>query len=466
MKVVIVGGGAAGGTAAQFARKADRKAEIVVINRENKPQYSRCGLPYAVAGKIKSFEELIEFSEEWFAKNNIKLMLGHDVTAIDSNARVLTVKELSSNKEEKVNYDSLVLATGATPFLPPIDGIYADAEKKRLKQCVAPLRTIDDGARIVERAKKGGSAVIVGGGFIGLETAEGLHERGMDVTVVEFLPNILLQIADSDMADLMKEKLNDKFHFMLNSKAIRVLGDKNVEGIVVQNNEDKKDSTLPADLVVLAAGNRANTELARLAGCEIGTANGIKVNAKCETTVANIYAAGDCTEYFDFVTGEPIPVGMGTIAVKQGKVAGANAVLPAGQGKEEMLKGVLNTRGTDVLGAKIAGVGPTTAALEKKGIRPLVGKYTGSTLPHYYPGGMPLVVKVLAHPETGKMLGAQIFGETEVFQRINVFATAIMAEMTLDKFSKLETVYAPPIAPTLDAMTIATDVALLRMRRR
>jgi len=465
MKLIIIGCGAAGGTTAQFARKADRKAEIIVINRENRAQYSRCGLPYAISGKIKNFEDLIEFNETWFAKNNIKLLLGHEVTGIEPKGRVIDVKDLETGKEEKMSYDSLVIATGASASIPQIDGIFADKERKILKENAAVLRTLEDGMKISKQVVKGKNAVIIGGGFIGLETAEALYERGMDVTVVEYLPNILLQMSDNDIAELMLEKLKDKIHFILNSKAVRVIGEERIEGVVVQNNSDKTETMIPADLVVVAAGNRPNTEIAKMAGCEIGITNGIKVNARCETNVDGIYAVGDCTEYYDFATGAPILVGLGTIAVKQGKVAGTNAVLGA-QGKEEMPRGILITRGTELFEAKIAGVGPTQVALEKAGIKAIVGKYTGSTLPHYYPGGVPLVVKVLSHPESGKILGAQIFGEKEVFQRINVFAVAILSEMTLETFSKLETVYAPPIAPTLDAMTIAADVALLRMRKR
>jgi NADPH-dependent 2,4-dienoyl-CoA reductase/sulfur reductase-like enzyme len=179
-------------------------------------------------------------------------------------------------------------------------------------------------------------------------------------------------------------------------------------------------------------------------------------------SVPGIWAAGDCTEYVDLITGAPVAVGFATVAARQGRTAGMNA---AG-GSSELPEGILGTRVTEAFGMHIAGVGPTESQLRKAGIEPVIGRFVGSTLPTYIPGGHELTVKVLAHPDNGRILGAQIVGTSRVHQRINAFAVAILSGMTLKQFSKLETAYAPPIAPTFDAITLACDVALMKMKRK
>jgi NADH oxidase (H2O2-forming) len=213
---------------------------------------------------------------------------------------------------------------------------------------------------------------------------------------------------------------------------------------------------------VISTGTKGNTELAVKAGCRLGVTGQIIVNSRCETSVPGIYSAGDCTEYVDLVTGAPVAVGMGTVATRQGRTAGINA---AG-GRSELPPGILGTRVTEAFGMHLAGVGPTESQLRKAGIEPVIGRFVGSTLPSYIPGGAEITVKVLAHPKNGRLLGAQIVGTSRVHQRINAFAVAILAGMTLEQFSKLETAYAPPIAPTLDAITLACDVALLNLKRK
>jgi NADH oxidase (H2O2-forming) len=461
MRIVVIGGGASGSTAAQFARKTDRKAEIVLVSNESYPMYSRCGLPYALSGRIPSFEGLVEYTEAWFKQFKIDLRLGTEATAIDPKGKSVTLRKLSDGKEETVQYDSIIIATGATPWMPPMEGAYVQPGK--LRDGLHFLRTIPDGKAIAARVRKGAKAVVVGAGLIGMETAEALIERGVDVTVVEFLPDILLASLDEDMAAAAHElvaKSGIAMHFR--SKAVKITGDVAVKGVVIESIETKEQKELPCEIAVVSTGNRANTALAVAAGCALGVTKQIKVDARCATSVPGIFAVGDCTEYVDFITGAPVPIGMGTVATRQGRTAGINA---AG-GKAEMPRGILGTRVTEAFGMKMAGVGPSEAQLKKSGIEPLVGKFSGSTLPSYFPGGETLIVKVLAHPESGKLLGAQIVGTKRVHQRINAFAAAIMAGMGLEDFARLETAYAPPIAPTLDAITLACDVALMRLRRK
>lgn len=457
--MVVVGGGAAGSTAAQFARKTDRRAEVLVASSERHPMYSRCGLPYALSGRVPSFERLIEFDEAWFRRFGIGLRLGTEVASVDTTARTVTLRDIRSGAEEALGYDSLILATGACPRLPPIEGAGAEGG---LREGVHFLRTIEDGEAISARAVRGSRAVVVGAGMIGLEVAEALRERGVEVSVVEILPDILLASLDPDMAASARELIERSgIRIHLRHRALAVVGEGRTLGLVVESEDTGERRELPAELIVVSAGNRARTELARAAGCEMGPTGSIRVDSRCATSLEGVYAAGDCTEYTDLVTGAPVAVGMGTIATRQGIVAGTNA---AG-GSAEMPPGVLSTRATEALGMQMAAVGPTEEQLRRAGIEPVVGKFSGSTLPAYFPGGRPLTVKVLAHPESGRLLGAQIVGSDRVHLRINALAGAIIAGMNVEDLARLETVYAPPIAPTLDPVTLACEVARMRMRQ-
>jgi len=461
MRILVIGGMAAGATAAQFARKTDRKAEVTIIGREPQPIYSKCGLPYSLSGRIPTFEQLVEFDERWFEQFRIGLRLGTEVTSVDPSARTVSTCDMRHDKKDTLEFDRLIVATGARPWMPPIEGAYA--EPGVLKEGVHLIRTMGDGKRLSENAWRDARAVIIGGGLIGMEFAEALTVRGVQVTIVELLPDILLASLDEDMAAAARQIIGrTRTPIYLKHRATRITGEKRAESVLIENIETSQTTELPADIVVISTGTRANTELAVMAGCRLGETGQVKVNSRCETSVPGIYAAGDCTEYTDLVTGMPVAVGMGTVATRQGRTAGINA---AG-GRSEMPPGVLGTRVTMAFGMHLGGVGPTEPVLRKAGIEPVIGRYAGSTLPEYIPGGREIIVKVLGHPVDGRILGAQIVGTGRVHQRINAFAVAILAGMTIEQFSRLETAYAPPIAPTLDAITLACDVALMKMRRR
>jgi NADH oxidase (H2O2-forming) len=218
--------------------------------------------------------------------------------------------------------------------------------------------------------------------------------------------------------------------------------------------------TVEADILVVAAGIKPDTALAEKAGIALGPAKAIKVDDHMRTSVENVYAAGECTEYPDFITGASTRVGLGTVAVRQGKVAGINAA-----GGNATLNNLLNTRVTKLFGVEVAGVGPCTDIAAKAGMKIVTGKVRGSTLPEYMPGGKEIIVKVLSNDE-GRLVGAQIVGEEQVAQRINVFAVAILKGMNVEEFSMLETCYAPPIAPTWDSMTISAEAAMKKIRRK
>ncbi|WXG45521.1 MAG: FAD-dependent oxidoreductase [Candidatus Atabeyarchaeum deiterrae] len=453
MKIVIIGAGAAGTSAATEARKINREAEITVINSEGYPEYSRCGLPYAISGEIKAFENLILHGESWYDKfGKVKLMLSTEVMQIQLDSNTIKVKHHDGSSED-LQYDSLVLATGSKPSVPPIQGL----EKKG----VFTLRTIGDGKNIMNFGTHGKRAVVVGAGLIGLELAEALHSRGVKVTVIEFLPNVLLAMVDDDIAEVVRKKIEEEgVKLILNTKVDEVVGKEKVEGVVATNRENNEKVTVEADMIVLAAGIKPDTSLAEKAGIKLGPAKAIKVNEHMRTSIENIYGAGECTEYIDFVTGESTRVGLGTIAVRQGKVAGTNAA-----GGNIALERLLNCRVTKLFGVEVAGVGPVSDAATKAGIKLISAKFRGSTLPEYMPGGKEIAVKVLAD-EKGKIVGAQIVGEEEVAQRINIFAAGILKGINVEEFSYLETCYAPPIAPTWDSITIAAESVAKKLKRR
>jgi NADH oxidase (H2O2-forming) len=460
MKLLIIGSGAAGSTAAQFARKTDRETEITVLGNESYSEYSKCGLPYALSGAIPSFDDLIEFSRPWFQRFKINLELETQAYDVDPEAKAVKSISLRDGTKQEHYYDVLIIATGASSWVPETEGVFLDGG--RLKQGVFTLRTMDDAKQINGHIEKGKMAMVVGSGLIGMEMAEALSLRGME-TYVRLRTHVLTGMIDEDMAALVqKSAVARGIHFIPRVTVSKIGGVEKVEYIVLKNLDTGEESEYPADLVVISAGSKPQVEIAKKTKCQLGSTGGIVIDKRCETSVKDIYAAGDCTEYPDFVTGKPSLVGLGSIGVRQGRVAGANAV----GGEEEMPRGILNNRTTELFGLEISAVGPTMMELTKSSIEPVVGKFSGSTLPDYFPGKKTIAVKVMANPQDGRIVAAQIVGEEDVHQRINVFAAAVFEGMTLQDFLKLETCYAPPAAPTLDCMTLAADAALMRWKRK
>ena len=453
-KIVIIGCSAGGGTAAQFARKTDRKATITIFEKGKYPQYSKCGLPYAISGEIPEFNHLIEFTKEWFEKEKINLFLDTTVEHIDNQNKCVIIKK--DNKEIKYEYDKLIIATGAKPLIPPIQNIL---KKGELLEGVYTLRTLDDGKQISSQIKKNGKAIVVGAGLIGLEMASCLYNKGMEVSVIEALPTILSGTIDEDMSKPIQKQINEKITIYTNHLAMKAEERQGkIKSLVINNTETNEEKQVHADMVVLAVGTKPEVSLAENIGCTIGKTGGIVVNQQSETSVQNVYAVGDCTEYTNFVTKDQVLVGLGSIVVRQGIAAGINA---AG-GQYTLPEGFLLTCTSEFFDIEIAAVGPVKNNCLTIPI--VYGKMKGLSIPEYFPGGKEIAMKVGIHEETGKILSAQAVGNNAA-QRINTMACAILNKVHVEDFKKLETAYAPPIAPTLDVVTLVCDVASLKWKK-
>jgi NADH oxidase (H2O2-forming) len=444
-KIVIIGAHAAGLDAASAARKTDRTAEITLITKEKKPAYSRCGLPFVLGRHIATFDDLVVFPDRFYKMMKLNLLTETTATNIDAKAKTVDIQDKNGNKET-LSYDSLVITTGADPFIPPIKG--------REKNGVYVVRTIDDGEKINKSLETAKSAVIIGAGLIGLEVAVACLERGLKTTVVEFLPYVLPVLLDKEMADRVQTMLEEKgMNIIVGKGAEEILGTDKVTGVRVAGEE------IAADVVVVATGVRANTELATNAGVALGETRGIKTNQKMETTIKDVYTAGDCAETINLVTRRPTMSQLGTTAVKQAKVAGINAA-----GGYSTFTGALGSWITRLFDTEIGGTGLTDFFAARAGIETVSGTIVSKTRADYFPGALPIRIKIIADKETAKIVGAQIIGGEEVTQRINALSFAIQNEMTLQELAKAETCYAPPVNETWEPMTLAAEMALRRLR--
>jgi NADH oxidase (H2O2-forming) len=445
-RIIVIGANAAGVEAASAARKKDRTAEITLINQEKTAGYSRCGLPFVIGGQIPSFKDLIVYPAAYFQMLKLNLRTETKATAINTKEKVVTVVD-KSGATESLQYDSLVIATGADAFMPPIKG--------REKQGILSLRTLEDGEKILEEMQKGAkSAVIMGAGLIGLETGVAFIERGLKVTLVEMLPQILPQMLDADMAKLVQEHLQEKGMCILTEKRVEeFLGGDKVTAIVAGGEK------IEADLFLSAFGVRANTKLAVDAGIPLGESRAIKTNSKMETDVKDVYAVGDCAEAPNLITHKAVCAQLGTIAVRHGKVAGTNAA-----GAYSQFPGVLASAVTRLFETEAGVTGLTEAAAKRAGIEVISGAISSKTKADYYPGALPVKVKLVVEKESQRLIGAQIVGGAEVTQRINALSFAIQKGMTVRELAKADTAYAPPLNETWDPMVLAAEMVLMKLR--
>ena len=440
MKVIIVGGVAGGATAAARIRRLDERAEIVVFERSGFISYANCGLPYYIGDVITEAEELtLQTPESFYSRFRVDMRVHHEVTAIHPEKKTVSVKNLKTGEKFEESYDKLILSPGAKPTKPRFPG--ADLDK------VFTLRTVEDTLRIKNYINENHpqSVVLAGGGFIGLELAENLRELGMNVTVVEYAKQLMSPF-DLDMAAFIHNEMRKHGVKLVLGRAVEGLEEKD-DGIKVLLRDD---ASLHADMVVLAIGVTPDTILAKDAGLELGIKGSIIVNDRMETSIPDIYAAGDAVQVKNFVTGEDALISLAGPANKQGRIIADNVC-----GLDSRYKGSQ--------GSSVIKVFDMTAALT--GINERTAKAMGidadtvilSPMSHagYYPGGKVMTIKVVFEKGSYRLLGAQIVGYEGVDKRIDVLATAIRAGMKATDLKELDLAYAPPYSSAKDPVNMA-----------
>jgi NADPH-dependent 2,4-dienoyl-CoA reductase/sulfur reductase-like enzyme len=449
-RIVIIGCGVSGTTAAFHARKTDRNAQIILLGEEDLPEYSRCGLPYAFSHVVPSLEALIGHDEAFYEQmNRIDLRLGWKATRINPEKRSVEAIRAKDDSTETIEYDTLILTTGARPSKVPIPG-------SDLKG-VFTIRTMDDVERLTSHLSENAAkrVAIIGAGLTGSEMAEALLERGMGVLEAEIVPEILPVILDPDMASIIRRRAEEHgVEYHLQSTVNEITGQNGrVSGVRISG------TLHPVDAVVVAVRVKPNAELAKSAGIALGESGGIKTDDRMATSAPNVYAAGDCIETFDLITRRHVFFQLATTAVRQALVAGTNSA--GGNAKYPGSTGVTTVK---LFGLEVSSFGPTTALSEKLGIHALSVRVTGSTRLPYYPGGKDLTVKLIADRKDSRLLGAQLVGEEGATLRANFASMAGHLGLTVQEFEEVETCYSPPLAPVWDPVTIAAQALLRKLQ--
>lgn len=441
-RVVIVGGGAAGMSAAAKARRMDPALEIVVYERSGYVSYGACGFPYAIKGEIARVEDVVVRTPEQFAKQGITALVRHEVLGVDPAARTVRVRDRASGAEFSDVWDELLLTAGGTPTRLPLPGVDLPG--------VFALRTVEDALAIRgwldERQPT--RAVIVGGGYIGLELAEALAAHGVSLTLIERLPQVIPtldpELAGHVQAELARQGVDVRLEQALEGLA----GDERVREALVGGQR------LAADMVILAAGVRPSVELARAAGVALGPTGAIAVDSRQRTSVPHIWAAGDVAEAHHRVTGRPAWVPLGTTANKQGKVAGENL-----GGGDAQFGGIVGTAVVKVFELEAASTGLSEGRARAEGFAAQAVSATANSRAHYMPDHQAIHVKLVYEEGTRRLLGGQLVGREGVAKRIDTIAAALHGRWTIDELAELDLSYAPPFSPVWDPILVAANLA-------
>ena len=440
MKVVIVGGVAGGASAAARIRRLDESAEIIVFEKTGYISYANCGLPYYIGDVITDSGDLtLQTPESFWTRFRILVKVNHEVTNIDVTKKTVTVKNLLTGTECEEPYDKLLLSPGAKPVRPNLPGI--DSEK------IFSLRTVEDTFRIHDYLEKtkAQSAVIVGGGYIGIEVAENLKEKGLNVTIVQ-RPNQLMNTLDYDMASFVHSKLRAKgISLRLNSNVTSFRQDGERIVTLLEDN-----SEIAADMVLLAIGVAPENSLAKQAGLKLGVKGSIVVNDRMETSVQDIYAVGDAIQVKHFVTEEDTVIALAGPANKQGRIAADNIC-----GGDSHYQGSMGSSIIKIFDMTVAGTGLTEKVAKSMGIDCESVVLSPASHAGYYPGAKVMTMKVVFEKDTWKLLGAQIVGTEGVDKRLDVLATAMHAGMKANMLKDLDLAYAPPFSSAKDPVNMA-----------
>ena len=438
-RVVVIGGDAAGMSAASQARRGRPDLELVVLERGNYTSYSACGIPYHVSGAVESIDDLVARTPQEFRDRlRIDVRMRHEAMGIDLDRGRIEVRDHEHGRSLELGYDQIVIATGAHPTRPPLPGIDLDM--------VRGVQTLDDAAALLElaRATRCRDVVIVGGGYIGLEMAEAFLMWGAKVTVVDGADQVMRTL-DPDMAAPIVDAMERR------QIEVRL-------GVDVTGFEPgavlTSDGPISADLVILGIGSSPNSDLAERCGIELGVNGSIRVDRRQRTSAPGVWAAGDCAESFHLVSGRPTYIALGTVANKQGRVLGINL-----GGGYATFPGVVGTAITRLCDLEIARTGLNESEATTAGFDHVAVTIDSTSKAGYFPGARPMAVKMVAEKQTGRLLGAQIVGGDGSAKRIDTIATALTAAMTVTDVIDLDLAYAPPFSGVWDPLAIAARQA-------
>ncbi|MBM3214680.1 NADH oxidase [Candidatus Poribacteria bacterium] len=439
--IVVIGGDAAGMSAASKARRTDPNARIIVLEMGAHTSYAACGLPYLIEGIVNSADDLVARTPEQHRAAGIDVRTRTRATAIDTRSR--TVNAEGADGAQSIGYDKLIIATGASPKKPAFcDGACGG---------VFTLKTIPDALGIQAHIARGRvrRAIVVGGGYIGVEMSEALTRRGIAVTLVEHGERIL-KLLDPDMSERIAAYMSSQgVAIHTEREVVAAQGTASVESAQLSDG-----STVAADMIVVGAGVAPNADLARNAGIALGASGAIAVDSAQRTSAFHVYAAGDCAEARHLVLDRNVYIPLGTTANKQGRVAGENVA-----GGSATFAGVVGTTVCKVFGKAFARTGLTEEQARRAGFAPKSATVAASSRAEYYGSPETIDVKIVYDGKTRRLLGAQLFGDDTVAKRIDVVATALTARMIIDDFVQLDLSYAPPFAPVWDPLLVAANVA-------
>lgn len=447
LRVVVIGANAAGAKAASKAKRVNPQAEVIVIDRGDFISYGACGIPYYISDTVAHLDELMSTpvgvirDGNFFKKvKGVEVRTNTEVTGIDRERKIVQLHDLASGGRSELGYDRLVLATGSSPIVPRLDNVTLGN--------IFTVKSLEQAKAVKESAAADATACIVGGGLIGLETAEALRQKGMKVTLVEMRDQLLPGVLDREIAFLVERELKQQGITVLTGSPVSgFAGGETVEKVLAGEQE------IPASLVILAPGVTPNVAVAREAGIAIGATGAIAVDAMQRTSDPDIYACGDCCEATHIVSGKPSYIPLGSTANKQGRVAGINAA-----GGEATFAGVA---GTSILRAFRINAGKTGLTESEARACGYDVETVISPAPdraHFFPGAKPIVLKMVADRTTGRVLGLQAAGEGAVDKRLDAAATAITFRATAEQVSQLDLAYAPPYAAAMDNLIVAADI--------
>ncbi len=440
-KIVIIGGVAAGPKiTAKLLRTKDFDCQIDLYTEENLISYSSCGLPYYIEGLIPDSNRLIVRRPEQFEEQGANIHLNKRCTKILPEEHKIIIQDTITGETQEVEYDKLAITTGARPIIPSIKGI-------NLKN-IFSIRTLQDGINIRQKMLESKKAVILGGGYIGIELLEAFHANNIFTTMIEREDHIL-SLLDPEISDLVKEEIlaiaKDNVDIITSDAITAFEGTDKVEKVIT-----KSGKVIETDMVIIAAGIRPNTEIAAEAGIELGVSNAIRVNNRMQTCTKDIYAAGDCTENFHLVSKNYAWIPLGSTANKEGRCAAINMA-----GQYDAFPGVLGSAVTRFRNLTISLTGLTETEAKKFGFDVICATMTKKDKAGYMPDAANITIKLVVDKRFKKILGAQAFGGGNADKRVNTVASAIQAEQTLDEFLHLDMTYAPPFSTAVDPLISA-----------